>query len=64
MYNAVLCSLNLNDPAANCEVVIPKYISVDSVANTMPINMFIAPDASVVYAVTNNGKSNIWSYSC
>ncbi len=59
MYNAVLCSLNLNDPVANCEVVIPKYISVDSVANTMPINMFIAPDASVVYAVTNNGKSNI-----
>lgn len=54
-YNAVLCFLKPNDTNANCTIAIPKYTNVK---DAMPVNMFVAPDASIVYAVTNDGTSS------
>lgn len=52
-YNALVCSLKSNDTNADCVVSIPDYISLDN-TKAMPINIFVAPDASVIYAVKNN----------
>ncbi len=61
-YNAIICNLMVNTTTGSCIVVIPSY--VDSNTTNMPVNLFIAPDASIIYAVqTISGSNSVVSIS-
>lgn len=48
-YNAVVCNLPLNITTGSCVVIANSY--VDSSITNMPINLFVAPDASMIYGI-------------